>query len=110
MPRGRNVTFLIYNVVRRIPYGRVASYGQVAALAGMPRAAQVVGWSLGRLKPNTKLPWHRVVNKDGIITIENLSYPKEAQAALLESEGIVVERHGGVLVIDLKKFGWNATL
>jgi methylated-DNA-protein-cysteine methyltransferase-like protein len=107
MPRGQNISFRILTAVRRIPKGKVASYGQIAALAGSPRAARVVGWTLGGLKSETNVPWHRVVNKDGYITIENLSYPKEEQARLLEGEGVALERRDGLLRVDLKKFGWS---
>lgn len=107
MPRGQNIYFRIYNVVRRIPRGRVATYGQVAALCGSPRGAQVVGWALRALKPGTKLPWQRVVNKDGMISIENMQAPKEQQAALLRSEGVEVVLRDGNFWIDLGTYGWK---
>lgn len=110
MPRGQNLYFRIYSVVRRIPKGKVATYGQVAALAGAPRAAQVVGWALRVLKPSTKLPWQRVINKAGMISIENMGAPKELQASLLTAEGVVIEQRDGNLFVDLKKFGWQPTL
>lgn len=108
MPRGQNIYFKIYNVVRRIPKGKVATYGQVAALVGSPRASQVVGWALRALKPNTKLPWHRVVNKEGMISIENMSVPKEHQAELLRAEGIEVDIREGNLYVDLHNCGWRS--
>lgn len=107
MPRGQNLYFRIYNVVRRIPMGKVATYGQIAALAGSPRGSQVVGWALRALKPSTKLPWHRVVNKAGMISIENMSAPKEEQARLLELEGLVIERREGNLFVDLRRHLWS---
>lgn len=110
MPRGQNLYFRIYNVVRRIPKGRVATYGQVAALAGAPRSSQVVGWALRALKPGSPLPWHRVINKDGMISIENMSTPKEAQVARLKEEGVTVELRDGNFYIDLKKYGWSPTI
>ena len=110
MPRGQNLYFRIYNMVRRIPRGKVATYGQVAALAGSPRASQVVGWALRALKPDTKLPWQRVINKAGMISIENMHTPKELQVQLLQREGVVVEQREGNFFVDLKKFGWEATL
>ena len=109
MPRGQNLYFRIYNAVRRIPKGRVASYGQIAALCGSPRGAQVVGWALRALKPGTVVPWQRVVNKDGMISIENMHVPKEQLAALLRVEGFeVVEREGNYFV-DLKRYVWKST-
>ncbi len=108
MTRGQNLYFKIYNVIRRIPCGKVATYGQVAALAGNPRASQVVGWALRALKSNTKLPWHRVINKAGMISIEHMYVPKEQQADLLRQEGVdVIFREGGFFV-DLDKFGWRS--
>lgn len=87
--------------------GKVATYGQVAALAGSPRAARIVGWAL-RNQSKGKLPWHRVLNKGGMISIENMNAPKEEQARLLELEGIEIERREGNLFVDLKKYGWSA--
>lgn len=105
-----NISARILNAVNDIPRSTVASYGQIAALAGSPRAARVVGWTLGSLPPETDIPWHRVVNKDGYITIENLTYPKEEQARMLEAEGVTVKRHNGLLQIDMKQFGWKIGL
>ena len=93
----------IYDIIERIPVGKVATYGQIAALAGNPRAARTVGWALGSLKGSRKLPWHRVINSHG-----SSSFPDEAkrklQQTLLEQEGIVFDRNGRV---DLGKFLWR---
>lgn len=110
MPRGQNLYFKIYGAVRRIPTGKVASYGQIARLIGSPRSARIVGWALRTLKPTTNVPWHRVLNKDGMISIENMTTPKEAQAALLRQEGVEIIEREGNLWVDLKKFGWDDTL
>lgn len=107
MPRGQNLYFRIYTVVRQIPRGRVATYGQVARLAGAPRAAQVVGWALRTLKPTTKVPWQRVINKDGMISIENMSAPKELQVKLLREEGVVITEHDGNYWVDMHTYGWR---
>lgn len=106
MPRGQNLYFKIYTVVRKIPRGQVATYGQVAALIGRPRGAQMVGWALRALPEKTNVPWQRVINKAGMISIENLDNPKERQAELLKQEGIDVVVRDGNYFIDLKKFGW----
>ncbi len=106
MPRGQNLYFKIYGMVRRVPKGKVASYGQIAALIGSPRASQVVGWALRALKPGSKVPWQRVVNKAGMISIENMHAPKELQAMLLRQEGVEVQEREGNLFVDLKTFGW----
>ena len=65
----------IWHIVARIPSGRVATYGQVAELAGLPGRARLVGHTLSRLPADTGLPWHRVVNSQG-----RLSFPPAAQA------------------------------
>lgn len=106
MPRGLNLYFRIYGAVRRIPKGKVASYGQIATIISSPRSARIVGWALRTLKPTTNVPWHRVVNKDGMISIENMTTPKEAQAARLREEGVEVIDRDGNYFVDLKVFGW----
>jgi methylated-DNA-protein-cysteine methyltransferase-like protein len=68
-PRGSDSYQRIYAVVARIPKGRVASYGQVAALAGLPRQARLVGYALNVLPADSDLPWHRVVNAEGRISL-----------------------------------------
>ena len=107
MPRGKNFYFRVYNLVRRIPKGRVATYGQIAALAGSPRASQMVGWALSVLKPNSPVPWQRVINKEGRITIENLRMTKDLQTQILRSEGVEVTEREGNLWVDLNRFLWN---
>jgi methylated-DNA-protein-cysteine methyltransferase-like protein len=78
----------IYAVVARIPRGRVATYGQVATLAGLPRQARLVGYALN-VAPDNDLPWHRVVNAQGRISPRsNALGHDELQAQLLKREGI----------------------
>lgn len=107
MPRGQNLYFRIYNVVRKIPRGRVATYGQIAALCGSPRAARVVGWALRSVVDSKRVPWQRVVNKGGMISIENMQAPKELQANLLRAEGVEVTERDDNFWIDLNRFGWE---
>lgn len=107
MPSGQNFYFRVYNAVRRIPKGKVATYGQIAAMVGSPRAARQVGWALSCLKPNSTVPWQRVVNKDGMISIENMRATKDMQAQLLESEGVEVTQREGNYFVDLDEFLWN---
>lgn len=85
----------VYKCISQIPYGSVASYGQIAAMAGNPRAARMVGFALSRLPADSKIPWHRVVNVKGMISIENLSVPKQEQATRLQKEGIEVKLKNG---------------
>lgn len=78
----------IYAVVRRIPRGRVATYGQVAALAGLPRQARLVGYALSALPDGSTVPWHRVVNAKGTISARATVAWGLRQRALLEREGL----------------------
>ncbi|MAG33395.1 MAG: methyltransferase [Deltaproteobacteria bacterium] len=94
----------VYRVVRRIPQGRVATYGQVAALSGSPGAARQVGWALAALSPDDHVPWHRVINARGEISTRGEREIEDLQRALLESEGVVFDRRGRV---DLARFGWT---
>lgn len=94
----------VYRVVRRIPRGRVASYGQVAAIAGMPRAARQVGYALHALEVGTTVPWHRVVNARGEIALRGSDGIVALQRSLLEAEGVVLAAGGR---IGLARFGWR---
>jgi methylated-DNA-protein-cysteine methyltransferase-like protein len=77
----------IYAVVRRIPKGRVATYGQVAELAGLPRQARQVGYALAALA-DARVPWHRVLNARGEISPRSDPGPERLQRVLLEREGV----------------------
>lgn len=88
--------------VIKIPKGKVASYGQVAAAAGSPRAARQVGGILKAADPRTKLPWWRVINSQGQISIKgNWEVSKELQSALLKREGIKVNKN---FQIDINQY------
>ena len=78
----------IYAVVRRIPRGKVASYGQVARLAGLPGRARQVGYALHALPAGTRLPWHRVVNAQGKVSRRRRPGSELTQRILLEREGV----------------------
>lgn len=93
-----------WQVVRSIPRGKVASYGQVAELAGMPRGARQVGRAL-RLAPDA-LPWHRVVTASGRIAFAAHSDAYRRQCACLSEEDVPVI--GGR--IDMQRFRWQPTL
>lgn len=81
---------VIWQVVAAIPQGKVATYGQVAQLAGLPGAARMVGRCLSQLPRDTKLPWFRVVNASGRISLPVGSEGYLKQVALLQEEGIAV--------------------
>jgi methylated-DNA-protein-cysteine methyltransferase-like protein len=92
----------IISLIKRIPRGKVASYGQIAALAGNPRGARAVIWLLHSSSDKEKLPWHRVINSRGTISLQP-GQGYEEQRALLESEGVEFGLQGK---IDLKRFQW----
>jgi methylated-DNA-protein-cysteine methyltransferase-like protein len=96
----------VYAIVRLIPYGRVASYGQVAAMLGQPRAARTVGWALASLPEQAEqgVPWQRVINSQGRISIRNLRHAVEEQRLLLEEEGVEFNEAG---YVDWDRFGWE---
>ncbi|MEX1123711.1 MAG: MGMT family protein [Patescibacteria group bacterium] len=96
----------VCSIIKKIPEGKVATYGQVAALAGSPRAARSVGMILRH--QDNDLPWQRVINRRGRISILNLSYPAVIQAELLRQEGIRVEQRSGEYFVDLRVFLWKA--
>lgn len=85
----------IYAVVRRIPKGRVATYGQIAELAGLPRQARQVGYALAALG-DARVPWHRVLNARGEISPRSDPGPEQLQRVLLEREGIGFDAHDRV--------------
>lgn len=91
----------IYDLVRRIPSGQVATYGQLAELAGKPRAARQAGYAMHRCPQN--LPWHRVINAQGRISQRSQSTGGLTQRRLLEEEGVAFI--GGR--IDLPRYRWT---
>lgn len=92
----------IYEIIQQIPTGKVATYGQIAVLAGKPHAARAVGWALNAAKKEMDLPWHRVINASGKSSLPETS-GRILQQLLLESEGVVFENNK----IDLALFLWN---
>ena len=93
----------IYAAVRRIPAGRVATYGQIAGVAGLPGYARQVGYALAALTPSTAVPWHRVLNARGAISLPPLD-GGVSQRLLLEREGVRFDAAGRV---SLARFGWR---
>lgn len=101
--RSASPTFFsrVYALVRKIPCGRVVTYGQIARALGAPGAARTVGWAM-RACPDD-IPWHRVVNARGEISLRPTAGYHE-QRARLKEEGVRIDRQGK---IDLDKFGWK---
>ena len=106
MTSGKTRRERIYAVVRAIPRGRVATYGQVAQLAGLPGHARLVGYALAALDTDSGVPWHRVVNAQGGISLAADSHAARAQRALLEAEGITMR--GGRVPLD--RYRWRRRL
>jgi methylated-DNA-protein-cysteine methyltransferase related protein len=107
--QGRAVRAAIHAVVRKIRRGTVATYGQVAELAGFPGGARVAGAALKTSTPADRLPWQRVVGKRGNLGVIAIHDPIGAaiQRGLLTDEGVVVSDHG---TISLARFGWAPML
>ncbi|HET9220029.1 MAG TPA: MGMT family protein [Terriglobia bacterium] len=95
---------MIHRVVSRIPRGRVATYGQIADLAGIPGQARRVGYALSALPDDTAVPWQRVVNAKGEISLRSQSGSESAQQKLLRSEGVLFSRDGRIL---MDRFQWR---
>lgn len=102
----------VYEVVMRIPAGKVSSYGRIAKMLGRPRAARAVGYALGALKgakskdkyTSKTVPWQRVVNSQGRISIRSRTATGNRQAKMLRAEGVEVDDK---LYIDFEKFLWE---
>ena len=93
----------IYRAVRRIPRGRVATYGQVARVAGLPGQARLVGYALSALSDG-RVPWQRVINARGEISARAEAAFETAQRDLLEAEGVEFDERGRV---SLRRFRWK---
>ncbi len=98
----------VYAVVRRIPRGRVTSYGRVARMLGRPHAARAVGYALSALAQKREsappVPWQRVINSQGRISTPNMDGGADLQAALLRAEGVAVDEN---LRVDLGVYLWE---
>jgi methylated-DNA-protein-cysteine methyltransferase related protein len=93
-----------YDVVRRVPEGRVTTYGAVAREAGRPGSARQVGYAMAALPDEHNVPWHRVINARGEVSARSGHSPfARIQRSLLEAEGVVFDARGR---IDLDAFGW----
>jgi len=94
----------VYEVVKKIPKGKVATYGQIAALTGFPRRARMVGWALHANPYRGIVPCHRVVNRNGELSGGFAFGGPEVQKMLLENEGIIFDEND---IINLDKYLWK---
>ncbi len=90
----------IYAVVRKIPAGSVATYGQIASLAGLPGRARLVGTVLKNLPAESGIPWHRVVNAKGQISFRADGDSVTEQGLLLQDEGVALSSTGRIRLAD----------
>ena len=97
---------LIWSVVRKIPRGRVATYGQIAELAGLEGHARQVGYALHNLPERSNVPWHRVINSRGEISPRSGGDSHELQRHLLEAEGVTFDSRGR---LDFSQVGWKVS-
>lgn len=97
----------VYKITKQIPKGKVASYGQIAALITNVRAARAVGWCLHRMDNDRSVPWHRIINSKGYITTTCRNHNAGMQKKLLEKEGIKVVKKNNLWWIDIKQYLWQ---
>ena len=98
----------VYEVVRRIPYGRVTSYGAIAGYLGSRGSARMVGWALNSTKYSTgDIPAHRVVNRNGLLTGKRHFGGKDLMKDLLESEGLIIENDR---IVNFKEKFWDPNI
>ncbi len=102
----QSFTEKVFMCVKKVPKGKVVSYGQVAAMVGKPQSARAVGWALRTLDPsNMSVPWWRVVNQKGFLSIKgNFTATKNLQKSLLEKEEVKVSKG---YILNMKKHNWK---
>ena len=96
----------VYEVARRIPYGRVTSYGAIASYLGLPSSARMVGWAMNASHLDAGIPAHRVVNRNGLLTGKHHFKGTNLMQQLLENEGVGVKDNA---VIDFPSVFWDPT-
>ena len=94
----------VYSVVRKIPEGKVTSYGAIANYLGTPKSARVVGWAMNASHDLDDVPAHRVVNRNGLLTGKHFFSGSNLMRELLESEGIKIENDK---IVDFEHHFWN---
>jgi methylated-DNA-protein-cysteine methyltransferase-like protein len=91
----------IWETVKQIPKGKVATYGDIATLSGLSGQQRLVGYALHNLPPKSNVPWQRVINAQGRISLPRRTAGYRRQKKLLEKEGVVFEKE----IVDLDRFG-----
>lgn len=94
----------VYEVVRKIPYGRITSYGAIAEYLGAKKSARMVGWALNASHRKEDIPAHRVVNRKGLLTGKHHFDGTNLMQQLLESEGVIIKDHQ---IINFEALFWN---
>ena len=94
----------VYRVVRKVPYGRVTSYGSIANYLGDPRAARIVGWAMNNSHNLKNFPAHGVVNRNGLLTGKNHFQGTDLMEQLLKNEGVLVKNDQ---VINYNDYFWD---
>src|SRR5689334_13265929 len=103
----RNFKQQVLAYIKKIPRGKVVSYGQVAAMCGSPRAARQVGGILRACSQAQQLPWWRIINNQGVLSIKgNWTETKELQRLLLQKEGVEVSNN---FTVDMVKYRWKGS-
>ena len=94
----------VYDVVKRIPYGKVTTYGTIAKYLGSAKSARTVGWAMNNSHQFNNIPAHRVVNRIGLLTGKHHFSGSNLMKQLLENEGLTIENDK---IIDFKKYFWD---
>jgi len=97
----------VYKVARKIPYGKVTSYGEIAKFLGAARSARMVGWAMNAAHNDETVPAHRVVNKQGLLTGKHHFDGTNLMQQLLESEGVIIKNNK---IINFKEVYWKPIL
>ena len=97
----------VYTVVKKIPNGRVTTYGAIANYLGSSKSARIVGWAMNKSHIYQEIPAHRVVNRVGLLTGKHHFFGTNLMRQLLENEGIKIEKDR---IIDFKSFFWDPSI
>lgn len=94
----------VYVIARKIPYGKVTTYGAIAKYLGMPKSARMVGWAMNNTNNDPTIPAHRVVNKNGVLTGKHHFEGSNLMQQLLENEGIIINKNQ---ISNFNKIFWK---